>query len=107
MIISEPSPASRRAPAYSRHALGAAHGAGAGGNRFDDIVVAGAAADVAFELFADGPLFEAVPLAPDQIDRGHDHAGRAETALQAMVLAESFLHWVQLAVGREPLDGQH
>src|ERR1700747_278938 len=79
----------------------AAHGAGAGGDRFDDVVVAGAAADIALEFFADGPLLERVALAVPQVDRGHDHAGRAEAALQAMVLAERLLHRMQLAVGRE------
>src|SRR6266568_5045526 len=85
----------------------AAHGPGAGGNRFDDVVIAGAAAQVALELLADGPLLERVALAVDDVDRGHDHAGGAEAALQAVVLAERLLHRVQLAVGREPLDGQH
>src|SRR6185436_17266087 len=54
----------------------------AGGNRLHDIVVSGAAADVAFELFPDRLVVEIVTLAVHQIDRGHDHAGRAEAALQ-------------------------
>ena len=45
-------------------------------------------------------------LAMDQIDRGHDHAGGAEAALQAMMLAEGFLHRMQRrAVGGQALDG--
>ncbi len=45
-------------------------------------------------------------LAVHQIDRGHDHAGGAEAALQAVVLAKSFLHRVQRrAVGGQALDG--
>ena len=45
-------------------------------------------------------------LAMDQIDRGHDHAGRAEAALQAVMLAERFLHRMQRrAVGGQALDG--
>src|ERR1051326_538553 len=71
-----------------RRCRAAAHGAGAGGNRFDDVVVTGAAADIAFELFADGVLVELVPFAAHDIDRGHDHAGRAVAALQAVILAE-------------------
>ena len=35
------------------------HGLGAGGNRLDDVVVAGAAAQIAFELGPDGLLVEA------------------------------------------------
>ena len=45
-------------------------------------------------------------LAVDEIDRGHDHAGGAETALQAVMLAEGFLHRMQRrAIGGQPLDG--
>src|SRR5271169_4096605 len=77
-------------------ALAAAHGLGAGGDRFDDVVVAGAAADVALELLADGVVVEIVALTPDQIDRGHDHARGAIAALQTVVLAERLLHRMQL-----------
>ncbi len=49
---------------------------------------------------------EVVALAVDQIDRGHDHARRAEAALQAVMLAERLLHRMQRrAVGGQPLDG--
>src|SRR5262245_49177221 len=51
----------------------------AGGDRLDDVVVAGAAADVAFELVPDGLVVEVVALAVHHVDRGHDHAGGAET----------------------------
>src|SRR4029079_17209527 len=46
----------------------------AGGDRLHDVVVAGAAADVAFELVTDGLVVEVVALAIDHIDRRHDHA---------------------------------
>src|SRR5262249_9819071 len=55
---------------------------------------------------ADGPLLEVMPLAPHDIDRGHDHARGAEAALEAVVFAESLLHRMKLPVGREALDGQ-
>src|SRR5437763_424200 len=84
----------------------ACHVAGAGGDRLDDIVVAGAAAKIAFELFADRLLVEIVALAAHEIDRGHDHARRAEAALQTMMLAESFLHRMQLIAVSKPLDRQ-
>ena len=49
---------------------------------------------------------EIVALAMDHIDRGHDHAGGAEAALQAVMLAEGFLHRMQRrAIGGQPLDG--
>src|SRR6516162_934594 len=83
-----------------------AHGLGAGRNHLDDVVVAGAAADVALELLADGVIVEVVTLAPDHVDRGHNHAGRAVAALQAMVLPKRLLHRMQRAIGgSEPLDG--
>ena len=39
-----------------------------------------------------------------QIDRAHDHARRAEAALQAVMLAEGFLHRMQLVALGEALD---
>ena len=48
-----------------------------------------------------------LPLPLHHVDRGHDHAGRAEAALQAMMLAEGFLHRMQLAVLGETLDRHH
>src|SRR5947207_15633061 len=74
-------------------------------DRLHDVVVAGAAADVAFELVADRRIVEVVSLAVHHIDRGHDHPGRAEAALQAMIFAKRFLHRVQLAILRQPLNG--
>ena len=35
----------------------------------------------------------------EKVDRAHDHARRAEAALQPVALAEGLLHRVQLAVG--------
>src|SRR5947199_2520934 len=61
------------------------HGAGARRDRLDDVVIARAAAQIAFELFADGVLVEIVALAVHDIDAGHDHAWRAEAALQAVI----------------------
>src|SRR5215212_8488768 len=54
---------------------GFGHRLGAGGDRLDDVLVTGAAAQIAFELFADDLVRKIVALAIDQIDRGHDHAG--------------------------------
>src|ERR1043165_28088 len=79
----------------------------AGGNRLHDVVVSGAAADVALELFPDRPVVEIVTLAVHHIDRGHDHAGRAEATLQAVIFAEGFLHRVQIAVLREARSEEH
>src|SRR5580704_2600334 len=87
--------------------LAFAHGASAGRDGFDDVVVAGATAEIAFELVPDGRVVELVALAVDHVDGGHDHAGRAVAALQAVMLAERLLHGMQRAVrGRQALDGE-
>src|SRR6266852_5613047 len=86
--------------------IGVRHRLGARRDRLNDVLITGAAAEIAFELFANGVLAEIVALAVDDINRGHDHAGRAEAALQAMMLAERLLHRMQRrAVGGKTLDG--
>src|SRR5438105_8348160 len=56
---------------------------------------------------ANGRIVELVAFAVHHIDRSHDHARRAVAALQAVVLAECLLHWVQWSVRfGEPLDGE-
>src|SRR5579862_796261 len=82
------------------------HGLGAGGNRLHDVMIAGAAADIAFELLADRLLVEVVAEAVDHVDRRHDHAGRTEAALQPVILAERLLHRMQLVGSGEPFDGE-
>ena len=72
----------------------------------DDVVVAGAAADVAFELLAHLASRWAWGSRPARSHRAHHHARRAEAALQAVVLLEGLLHRVQRAVGLgQALDG--
>src|SRR3990172_913007 len=69
---------------------GLAHAAHIGGGCFhggDDVVVAGAAAQVALEPLADGVVVELAARALHEVDGGHDHARGAEAALQAVVLA--------------------
>src|SRR6516225_8281556 len=86
----------------------ATHGARARGNRFDDVVIAGATANIAFKLLADGAVVEVIALAADDVDGSHDHARRAKTALQTMVFAECFLHRMERTVGRrQSLDREH
>src|SRR4051812_8442287 len=71
----------------------------------DDVLVAGAAAQVAFELLPD-LSFAGVRVALAQVQRAHHHARRAEPALQAMAVLERGLHRMQGAVRLgEPLDG--
>src|SRR5712692_4028675 len=72
----------------------------------DDVLIARAAAQVAVESVPDlflGGLW----IALEQLPGGHDHARRAETALQGMLVPESLLDGMQMAIGGEALDGQH
>src|SRR5262245_54161010 len=59
-------------------------------DRFDDVLIAGAAAEVAGNAEADLRLGRALVLLQQPIG-AKDHSGRAEPALQAVHLAEAFL----------------
>src|SRR5205085_1333797 len=73
-------------------------------DRVENVVVAAAPADVAGHGLADLLVGARVPV-PDHRDRGHDLAGRAEAALETVVLDERLLHRVQLlTVPRETFD---
>src|SRR6185295_9155914 len=72
------------------------HLAGGIQHRLDDVVIAGAAADIALELLPHGGLVEAAAVARHDVDRAHDHARRAIAALQAVIVAECRLHRMQL-----------
>ena len=61
-------------------------------------MIAGATTEVAFQAKPD-VLFGRVRILVEQARGGHDHAGCAVAALQAMVLHEGLLHRVQRAVG--------
>ena len=54
---------------------------------------------------SDTDVREWLGVAIDEVDRAHDHARGAETALQAMVLTERRLHRMQLAIAGEAFDG--
>src|SRR5215472_16693071 len=69
------------------------HAAGGVEHRLDDVVIAGAAADIAFELVPDGGFVELAAgslrmMAMHDIDRRHDHARGVIAALQAVIVAE-------------------
>ena len=77
-----------------------------GEDRLDDVVIARAAAQVAFEADPD-LLLGRVRVLVEQADRRHHHARGAVAALQAVVLHEGLLHRMQRAVGvGEPFDRQ-
>src|ERR1044071_7263880 len=67
---------------------------GRGFHGFHDVLIAGASAEIAFQSVADFG-FGGVGVAVEQLLGGHDHAGRAEAALQSVVVPERLLHGVQ------------
>src|ERR1051325_646050 len=79
------------------------HAGGGFTHRRDDVLVAGAAAERPFQAVAHFRLAR-ICVALQQVARGHDHARRAEAALQAVLVPESLLHDVQLAVAGETFD---
>ena len=75
-------------------------------DRLDDVVVPGAAAEVALEPDAD-LLLRRVRILGEQRDARHHEPGRAVAALEAVQLVERLLHRMQLAAPGEALDGRH
>src|SRR5579885_843343 len=71
-----------------------------GFHRVDDMLIAGAPANVAFEAFADLGLGGAGVIG-EQLLGGQDHSRRAKSALQPVLVPEGFLQRVEFAV-----DGQ-
>src|SRR3954449_988983 len=70
-----------------------------------DVLVPGAAAQVPFEALADLGV-GGIGIVVEQVDRSHDHAGRAEPALQGVPVVEGLLDRVQGVVRTgEALDG--
>src|SRR3990172_6237628 len=67
-----------------------AHDPGGLADREDDVVVARAAADVAFDRVADLRLAR-ICIVGDEVGSGHDHPRRAEPALQPVLLPERVL----------------
>src|SRR5580658_1002653 len=74
-------------------------------DRRDDVLVAGAAAEVAGDRLADLGLAR-IGVALQEHVRGHQHPRRAKTALQAVTVPERLLQRMELAALREPLDGR-
>src|SRR5437763_7453103 len=82
------------------------HRGGALLHRLDDVVIAGAAAQVALQLLADR-LFVGVRMTRDEIDRAHHHAGRAEATLEAVAFLERVLHRMHRSIGRRDALDRH
>src|SRR5689334_7444836 len=73
-------------------------------HRLDDVLVAGAAAQVAGQRPAHVLLGRVEALVKERLG-GQHHARRAEPALQPVLLPEALLQRVQLAGGGQALDG--
>src|ERR687888_802740 len=70
----------------------------------DDVLVAGAAAEVALEPAPDLRVGQPVAVRAEELDAGHDHPRRAEAALERVALPEGLLQRMELAALREALD---
>src|SRR5439155_11556647 len=82
-------------------AMSAPHGL----DGLDDVLVAGAAAEVALERAANLGLARRRVLLEKADGREH-HARGAVAALQRVLLVEGLLHGMELAVPCEPFDGR-
>ncbi len=70
----------------------------------DDVVIAGAATEVAFQPLS-RLMFVGRGTGFNQLDGTHDHPRCAEAALEGMVLMKGLLHRVEFAALGQPLDG--
>src|SRR5436309_8298550 len=72
--------------------------------RCDDVLVAGAAAEVPLKGMAD-LLLRGVGVGGQQVRRGHDHPGRAEAALEPVLLPERLLQRMEPSGRGQAFDG--
>src|SRR5258708_23600342 len=71
-----------------------------------DILIACAAADIALETLANLG-FGRVGIILEQLIRGHNHTRSAEATLQAVLLPEALLDWMQATLGGQSLNSHH
>src|SRR5688500_8623186 len=84
--------------------LAAPHPVAGSLHRLDDILIAGAAAEVGREYIQQLVVADVrIPL--QRIRRQHQEARRAEAALQSVVIDEGLLQRVQRVTVRQALDG--
>src|SRR6478752_1455675 len=96
------SPRSLRVRAGRRCGTGL-HRRGGLADRGDDVLVARAAAVVALERVADLAVGR-LGVPGEEVGRDHDHARRAEAALEAVLLPERLLQRMEAVAGGEALD---
>jgi hypothetical protein len=67
------------------------------------VLISGAAANIAFQSFADF-LFRGIGVPIENLLGRHDHTRRTEPALQSVLVPEGFLDSMELPVGGQALD---
>ena len=75
-------------------------------DRLDDVLIAGAAAQISFQAVTNF-ITRRIRIAIDDLARRDDHSRRAITTLQAVLLPKAFLNGMQCAVVRESFDRRH
>src|SRR5437764_5203331 len=70
---------------------------------FDNILITGATADIAFEGCTN-LFFTGIGIVLEKIVRGHNHAGRTEATLETVFLPEAFLKGMEAAFGGQALN---
>ena len=75
-------------------------------DRADNVLVTGTAAEIPIQPVADFALGWIV-VSLQELACGHDHAWRAESALQPVLFPEAFLQGVEFAVMRQAFDRGH
>src|SRR6478752_7457850 len=81
-------------PGLRGHRHAGPDGLGCMADRRADVLVAGAAAEVALDGVPD-LVVRRIRVVLEEVDRGHDHPGGAEPALEAVLLPERGLHRVE------------
>ena len=72
----------------------------------NDVLVSGAATQVSVQPLP-YVLVVRVRISRNQVNRAHDHARRAKSALQSVVFPECRLHWMQFTFNSQPFDGRN
>jgi hypothetical protein len=79
------------------------HSRGGSFHGIHDVLVPGATAEVAFQTVPDF-FFRRIRIAVKNLLGSHDHAWRAESALESVLIPESFLDAVKLSIRGQALN---
>ena len=73
-------------------------------HRIDNVLVAGAPAQIAFQSVADFVISRR-GVALEELIARHDHAGRAEPALQTVLFPKALLGGIEITILSQALNG--